>query len=89
MQRPYLVPKGDDSAQAHVRACRTALVTLVLQAARAPVHKMLTLRGSMPRETTARLPLCADIDGSSLHAAVRVDPAAAPLQQAFELTQPE
>jgi len=43
----------------------------------------------MPRETTARLPLCADIDGSSLHAAVRVDPAAAPLQQAFELTQPE
>jgi len=44
------------------------------------VHKMLTLRGAMPRETTARLPLCADIDGFSLHAAVRVDAAAAPLQ---------
>ena len=27
----------------------------------------------MPRETTARQPLCADIDGFSLHAAVRVE----------------
>ena len=27
----------------------------------------------MPREATARQPLCADIDGSSLHAAVRVE----------------
>jgi len=53
------------------------------------VHKMLTLRGARPRETTARLPPCADIDGFSLHAAVRVDAAAAPLQHAFELTQPE
>jgi len=53
------------------------------------VHKMLALSGAMPRETTARLPLCADIDGSSLHAALRVDAAAAPLQHAFELAQPE
>jgi hypothetical protein len=29
--------------------------------------------GPMPRETTVRQPLCADIDGFSLHAAVRVD----------------
>jgi hypothetical protein len=36
-------------------------------------HKVLTLRGAMPREATARQPLCADIDGFSLHAAVRVD----------------
>ena len=34
---------------------------------------MLTLRGEMPRETPARQPLCADIDGFSLHAAVRVE----------------
>ncbi|MCU0921721.1 MAG: transposase [Burkholderiaceae bacterium] len=34
---------------------------------------MLTLRGAMPRETTARQALCADIDGFSLHAAVRVE----------------
>ena len=35
-------------------------------------QKMPTLRGAMPREGTARQPLCADIDGFSLHAAVRV-----------------
>ena len=34
---------------------------------------MLTLRGATPRETTPRQALCADIDGFSLHAAVRVD----------------
>ena len=34
---------------------------------------MLTLRGAMPRETTARQALCADIDAFSLHAAVRVE----------------
>jgi hypothetical protein len=27
----------------------------------------------MPREDTARQPLCADIDGFSLHAVVRID----------------
>jgi len=36
-------------------------------------QKVLTLRGAMPRETAARQPLCADIDGFSLHAAVRVE----------------
>ena len=35
-------------------------------------QKVLTLRGAMPREASARQPLCADIDGFSLHAAVRV-----------------
>jgi hypothetical protein len=30
-------------------------------------RKVLTLRGAMPRETTAQQPLCADIDGFSLH----------------------
>lgn len=33
---------------------------------------MLTLRDAMPRETAVRQALCADIDGFSLHAAVRV-----------------
>jgi hypothetical protein len=27
----------------------------------------------MPREVTARQPLCADVDGCSLHAAVRIE----------------
>jgi len=36
-------------------------------------QKVLTLRGAMPREGSARQALCADIDGFSLHAAVRVE----------------
>ena len=36
-------------------------------------QKVLTLRGAMLREGTARQPLCADIDGFSLHAALRVE----------------
>ena len=36
-------------------------------------QKVLTLRSAMPREDRARQPLCADIDGFSLHAAVRVE----------------
>ena len=36
-------------------------------------QKVLTLRGARPREGMARQPLCADIDGFSLHAAVRVE----------------
>jgi len=36
-------------------------------------QKVLTLRGAVPREGTARQPMCADIDGLSLHVAVRVD----------------
>jgi hypothetical protein len=34
---------------------------------------VLTLRAAMPRETTAQKALRADIDGFSLHAAVRVE----------------
>jgi hypothetical protein len=33
----------------------------------------MALRGAMSREGTARQPLCADIDGFSLHAAVQVE----------------
>jgi len=36
-------------------------------------QKVLALRGAVPREGTARQPMCADIDGLSLHVAVRVD----------------
>ena len=34
---------------------------------------MLSLRQAMPPETAVRQALCADIDGFSLHAAVRVE----------------
>ena len=36
-------------------------------------QKVLTLRGAMAREGVARKLLCCDIDGFSLHAAMRVD----------------
>ena len=34
-------------------------------------QKVLTVQGTMPRESDFRQDLCADIDGFSLHAAVR------------------
>lgn len=36
-------------------------------------QKVLTLRGAQPCESAPAQPLCADIDGFSLHAAVRVE----------------
>lgn len=36
-------------------------------------QEVLTLRGAVPRECAARQPPCADIDGFSSHAAVRVE----------------
>ena len=36
-------------------------------------QKVLTLQGAMPRDTDFKQTLCADIDGFSLHAAVRCD----------------
>jgi hypothetical protein len=33
-------------------------------------QKVLSLRGAMPREATARQPMCVDIDGISLRATV-------------------
>ena len=36
-------------------------------------HKVVTLRGAQPREPATRQRLCADIDGFSLHAAVRCE----------------
>lgn len=38
---------------------------------RPPRLAALTLRGPLPREVSSRQPLCGDIDGSGLHAAVR------------------
>ena len=42
--------------------------------ARRAGHTVLTLRGAAPRESHSRQPLCVDIDGFSLRAAVRVEP---------------
>jgi hypothetical protein len=55
------------------RVRRPAAITYRIAFGPRPGQKVLTLRGAMPREVTARQPLCADIDGFSLHAAVRIE----------------
>ena len=67
---PAHAPNGARAPLASGRVCRqTSRIALGLRAG----QKVPTLRGAMPREATARQPLCADIDGFSLHAAVRVE----------------
>ena len=56
-----------------LRALQAAAVTYRIAFGPRTGQKVLTLRGAMPRDSAARQPLCADIDGFSLHAAVRVE----------------
>ena len=56
-----------------LRPLQAAAVTYRIAFGPRAGQKVLTLRGAVPREATARQPLCADIDGFSLHAAVRVE----------------
>jgi hypothetical protein len=63
---------GGDQART-LRPPQAAAVTYRIAFGPRVGQKVLTLRGAMLRETTARQPLCADIDGFSLHAAVRVE----------------
>jgi len=51
-------------------ALRLAAVTYRTALGPRAGHKVLTLRGAMPRESPPRQPMCADIHGFSLHAAV-------------------
>jgi hypothetical protein len=76
MGQTYLAEPDADADADEARTLRR------LQAAAVPYRiafgpragqKVLTRRGAMPREGTAGQPLCADIDGFSLHAAVRVE----------------
>jgi hypothetical protein len=55
------------------RGAHAAAVTYRIAFGPRAGQKVLTLRCAMPRDSAARQPLCADIDGFSLHAAVRVD----------------
>jgi len=64
----------DDGEEARtLRPLQAAAITYRIAFGPRAGQKMLTLRGAMPREAAARQPLCADIDGFSLHAAVRVE----------------
>jgi len=56
-----------------VLCSRDEVVTYCIAFRPRAVQKMPTLRGATTREGTARQPLRADIDGCSLHAAVRVE----------------
>lgn len=74
MGRTYLADPDADGEEARTpRPLQAAAVTYRIDFGPRAVQKVLTLRGAMPREDTAPQPLCADIDGFSLHAAVRVE----------------
>lgn len=66
-------PDADGEEARTLRPLQAAAVTYRIAFGPRAGQKVLTLRGAMPREATARQPLCADIDGFSLHAAVRVE----------------
>lgn len=74
MGQTYLAePEGDGDEARTLRPLQAAAVTYRIAFGPRAGHKVLTLRGAMPRESAARQALCADIDGFSLHAAVRCE----------------
>jgi hypothetical protein len=73
MGQTYLAEPDADGEEARtLRPLQAAAITYRIAFGPRAGQKVLTLRGAMPREDRARQPLCADIDGFSLHAAVRV-----------------
>ncbi|MFM1855253.1 MAG: hypothetical protein RLZ83_562, partial [Pseudomonadota bacterium] len=66
-------PDADGEESRTLRPLQAAAVTYRIAFGPRAGQKVLTLRGAMPREATARQRLCADIDGFSLHAGVRVE----------------
>ncbi|MBN8507362.1 MAG: transposase [Burkholderiales bacterium] len=74
MGQTYLaVPDADGEGARTLRPLQAAAITYRIAFGPRAGQKVLTVRGAMPREGAARQPLCADIDGFSLHAAVRVE----------------
>jgi hypothetical protein len=74
MGQTYLAEPDADGEEARtLRPLQAAAVTYRIAFGPRAGQKMLTRRGATPREGTAGQPLCADIDGFSLHAAVRVE----------------
>jgi hypothetical protein len=66
-------PDADGEETRTLRPLQAAAITYRIAFGPRAGRKVLTLRGAMPRESTAQQPQCADIDGFSLHAAVRVE----------------
>jgi hypothetical protein len=74
MCQTWLAEPDTDGEEARtLRPLQAAAITYRIAFGPCAGQKVLTLRAAMPREATARQPLCADIDGFSLHAAVRVE----------------
>ena len=74
MGQTYLAELDADAEEARtLRPLQAAAITYRVAFGPRAGHKVLTLRGTTPHEATAHQPLCADIDGFSLHAAVRVE----------------
>jgi len=74
MGQAYLAePDADCEDVRTLRPLHAAVVTYRIAFGPRAGQKMLTLRGAAPREIAVRQPLCADIDGFSLHATVRVE----------------
>jgi hypothetical protein len=70
----YLAEPDADGEEARtLRPLQAAAITYRIAFGPRAGQKLVTLRGAMQPESTARQPLCADIDGFSLHAAVRVE----------------
>jgi hypothetical protein len=74
MGQTWLAEPDSDSDEARtLRPLQAAAATYRIAIGPRAGQKVLTLRGATPREDRTRQPLCADIDGFSLHAAVRVE----------------
>ena len=69
----YMADNDADSDEARVLTpLQAAACTYRIAFGPRAGQKVLTVQGAMPRETDFEQPLCADIEGFSLHAAVRV-----------------
>jgi len=74
MGQTYMaVPNADGDEARTLRPLQAAAITYRIAFGPRAGQKIWTLHGAMAREGMARERLCCDIDGFSLHAAVRVD----------------
>ena len=68
----YMADNDGDSDEARtLRPLQAADCTYRIAFGRRAGQKLLTVQGAMPREKDFKQPLCADIEGFSLHAALR------------------
>ena len=64
---------GDSEVARTLRPLQAAALTYRIAFGPRAGHKVVTLRGAQPREAATRQRLCADLDGFSLHGAVRCE----------------